>query len=169
MDDINFNDILTSNNFFEDGREYIFRVPIQENFDLFDCINNMLNELNQNQHTNIIEMNNANEEEYIHFDIHFDFIDNHNHNHNHIHNFDDDQSDYFRSCHEINDKLCKSEKIKKDDKIINEQCFICMDNYKESELKRTLPTCKHYFHKKCIDKWLKKKASCPICRDCLIK
>lgn len=76
---------------------------------------------------------------------------------------------YFKNCNEINEVLCKPEKIKKNDNILCENCFICMDNYKCSQLKRELPYCKHYFHKKCIDKWLKKKASCPICRDELIK
>ena len=43
-----------------------------------------------------------------------------------------------------------------------------MEKYKILEFKRELPICKHYFHKKCIDKWLKKNASCPICRDKII-
>ena len=86
----------------------------------------------------------------------------------HLHNVNY-ENNYFKSCHEINEKLKKSEKIKKCDSILNENCFICMDNYKELQLKRELPSCKHYFHKKCIDKWLKKKASCPICRDELLK
>ena len=88
-----------------------------------------------------------------------------------IHNNEEPESynKYFKSCNEINEVLCKPEKIKKNDNILCENCFICMDNYKCSQLKRELTYCKHYFHKKCIDKWIKKKASCPICRYELIK
>ena len=43
-------------------------------------------------------------------------------------------------------------------------CSICFEQFKEGEYKRTL-TCKHEYHKKCIDKWINKgNYSCPICR-----
>ena len=51
-------------------------------------------------------------------------------------------------------------KIKKD---INETCPICLDFFKEGLYKRTL-NCSHTFHKKCIDRWISKEHSCPICR-----
>ncbi|KAK1661669.1 hypothetical protein QYE76_049828 [Lolium multiflorum] len=45
-------------------------------------------------------------------------------------------------------------------------CAICLDNDAgTAEWKET--TCRHSFHKTCLDKWLvkdKKKASCPVCR-----
>ena len=34
------------------------------------------------------------------------------------------------------------------------------DNYNIYRLK-----CNHYFHKKCLNKWLKKSVSCPLCRQ----
>lgn len=46
----------------------------------------------------------------------------------------------------------------------NKECNICMEEYK---LKNTLISlsCKHLFHKKCIQNWLcNEKVSCPICR-----
>lgn len=175
----NLNNLLNEN-------EFVFRVPFDYTTNIFDTIENMLNELHNN--TNIINaITTVNQdEEYVHFDIYFDesndnqYDENHDyedneHNgnnghpmHFHLHQIEY-ENNYFKSCHEINEKLKKSEKIKKCDSILNENCFICMDNYKESQLKRELPSCKHYFHKKCIDKWLKKKASCPICRDELLK
>lgn len=44
-----------------------------------------------------------------------------------------------------------------------ETCPICLENFKEGLYKRSL-NCNHTFHKKCIDKWLFKEESCPICR-----
>lgn len=42
-------------------------------------------------------------------------------------------------------------------------CSICI-NTSECEDKKTIKTCKHSFHSKCIDEWLKYKKECPICR-----
>lgn len=55
---------------------------------------------------------------------------------------------------------CKSENV---------YCSICCENVKWSEFLRKLP-CKHIFHKKCVDKWIKRllkkseNTSCPLCR-----
>ena len=43
-------------------------------------------------------------------------------------------------------------------------CSICLSEYQPKETLRTIPNCNHYFHANCIDEWLKKKATCPICR-----
>ncbi len=58
-------------------------------------------------------------------------------------------------------------KIKEDDKIIDEKCSICLNEFKTGEYKREL-FCGHTFHKKCIDKWLLKsnKMTCPLCKNC---
>nr|XP_016437944.1 PREDICTED: RING-H2 finger protein ATL67-like [Nicotiana tabacum] len=42
-------------------------------------------------------------------------------------------------------------------------CTICLCEYKDSEMLRMLPDCKHYFHVMCVDAWLKLNASCPVC------
>ncbi|XP_039048010.1 RING-H2 finger protein ATL80-like [Hibiscus syriacus] len=44
------------------------------------------------------------------------------------------------------------------------QCCICLGEYEEKEVLRMLPKCGHDFHLTCIDVWLKKQSSCPICR-----
>ena len=58
--------------------------------------------------------------------------------------------------------------IRETDDIIknNNSCPICLEKYEVGKYKRVLP-CGHVFHKKCIDKWLKKKLVCPICRKTL--
>lgn len=43
-------------------------------------------------------------------------------------------------------------------------CGICLCEINEREFVRKLSICNHYFHKKCIDKWLKKNICCPMCR-----
>lgn len=42
-------------------------------------------------------------------------------------------------------------------------CCICFDDYKDNETVRTLP-CLHFFHTECIDRWLFKSQTCPICK-----
>jgi Ring finger domain len=162
--------------------EYIFKIPIDNNIDIFQTIENTLNELNNNILNSTFQTTN---DDYIQFNIKFDYTNNDifdddddeifnydTQNENTIF-YDDDEDDdiqyQFKTCNDINNKLCKSEKIKKNDNILSEYCFICMDNYNEKQFKRVLPMCKHYFHKKCIDKWIKKNPSCPICRDKLLK
>ncbi|EPS71501.1 hypothetical protein M569_03256, partial [Genlisea aurea] len=44
-------------------------------------------------------------------------------------------------------------------------CSICLCEYRETEVLRMLPDCKHLFHVMCVDAWLKLNASCPVCRN----
>lgn len=44
-----------------------------------------------------------------------------------------------------------------------EQCSICLMEFKSGETIRTLP-CIHNFHKDCIDQWLKREKYCPLCK-----
>ena len=76
--------------------------------------------------------------------------------------------EFFKNCKEINEKVSKAIKIKSDDILLKTSCLICMEDYKENEYKRILPKCNHIYHKKCIDKWLKKNATCPVCRTKLL-
>ncbi|KAL5079746.1 hypothetical protein RYX36_008167 [Vicia faba] len=44
------------------------------------------------------------------------------------------------------------------------ECSICLSKFEDVEILRLLPKCKHAFHIDCIDHWLEKHSSCPICR-----
>ncbi|GFR16598.1 hypothetical protein TNCT_276401 [Trichonephila clavata] len=43
------------------------------------------------------------------------------------------------------------------------KCSICLDTCRRKKMK-SLP-CKHEFHQICVDKWLKRKKKCPLCRE----
>ncbi|KAK8523180.1 hypothetical protein V6N13_113132 [Hibiscus sabdariffa] len=45
------------------------------------------------------------------------------------------------------------------------ECAVCLSKFEDVEILRLLPKCKHGFHIDCIDKWLEKHSSCPLCRQ----
>jgi hypothetical protein len=57
-------------------------------------------------------------------------------------------------------KLPRYSKIKKNETFT---CSICLEESVPGTYKRQLP-CSHVFHKKCVDKWIAKDNTCPICR-----
>ncbi|CAA3019003.1 RING-H2 finger ATL38-like [Olea europaea subsp. europaea] len=46
----------------------------------------------------------------------------------------------------------------------NTQCTVCLAEYNEEDKLRILPNCGHSFHASCIDIWLHKQSTCPVCR-----
>ncbi|KAL2251711.1 RING-H2 finger protein ATL5 [Sesamum indicum] len=44
------------------------------------------------------------------------------------------------------------------------QCSICLAEYQEKEVLRIMPNCGHSFHLSCIDTWLRRRSTCPVCR-----
>ncbi|KAL0702810.1 hypothetical protein Bca4012_058932 [Brassica carinata] len=43
-------------------------------------------------------------------------------------------------------------------------CVVCLGVFKQGQWCRNLPGCGHVFHRKCVDAWLLKAGTCPICR-----
>ena len=59
-------------------------------------------------------------------------------------------------------KIKKTKKLNKSNE--NKQtCVICLENYKIGDNISTLQ-CLHLFHRGCIEKWIREKLWCPICR-----
>ncbi|KAJ1263735.1 hypothetical protein BS78_09G209100 [Paspalum vaginatum] len=44
-------------------------------------------------------------------------------------------------------------------------CSICLCEYRDGEMLRVMPECRHKFHLTCLDAWLRRSASCPVCRS----
>ncbi|KAL4314523.1 hypothetical protein AHAS_Ahas15G0093600 [Arachis hypogaea] len=42
-------------------------------------------------------------------------------------------------------------------------CVICLADYREREVLLIMPKCDHTFHLSCIDIWLRKQSTCPVC------
>ncbi|XP_051007824.1 RING finger protein 148 [Acomys russatus] len=49
-----------------------------------------------------------------------------------------------------------------------DSCVVCFDIYKAQDVIRIL-TCKHFFHKTCIDPWLLAHRTCPMCKCDILK
>lgn len=47
-----------------------------------------------------------------------------------------------------------------------EDCAICQSTIEKDSVVYAL-SCKHRFHKDCIEKWVPYKAQCPMCRGCI--
>ncbi|KAI0491482.1 hypothetical protein KFK09_025742 [Dendrobium nobile] len=51
-------------------------------------------------------------------------------------------------------------------------CYICLVDYKEDEREdkamRLLPECGHLFHATCVDPWLWRQHTCPVCRSLVV-
>ncbi|KAA8534942.1 hypothetical protein F0562_029842, partial [Nyssa sinensis] len=45
------------------------------------------------------------------------------------------------------------------------ECAVCLSKFEDIEILRLLPKCKHAFHIDCVDQWLEKHSSCPLCRQ----
>lgn len=48
------------------------------------------------------------------------------------------------------------------------QCSVCLGDYQSDERLQKIPSCGHTFHVDCIDHWLAKNTTCPLCRVSLL-
>jgi len=44
-------------------------------------------------------------------------------------------------------------------------CAVCIEEIEIGEWYKKLPKCEHCFHAECIDQWLTRRATCPVCRE----
>ncbi|KAL9685651.1 hypothetical protein QQ045_023102 [Rhodiola kirilowii] len=44
-------------------------------------------------------------------------------------------------------------------------CPICLEDLREGECAKRLRGCRHEYHSNCIDAWLVRRGSCPVCRQ----
>lgn len=67
---------------------------------------------------------------------------------------------------EVNESLGSTRRVMHEHHFQGQTCAVCHSHYKQNEFVRTLPICKHVFHKRCIDPWIKRNhtPTCPICR-----
>lgn len=59
-------------------------------------------------------------------------------------------------------------KTPSDQKIHNDSCAICLNDFNPNEQIKILP-CNHGFHAICLDPWLKCSDLCPICKSSIMK
>ncbi|KAI6690836.1 hypothetical protein NL676_027664 [Syzygium grande] len=48
-------------------------------------------------------------------------------------------------------------------------CSICLQDFECKDVAKRLPSCGHLFHLHCIDKWISKQRSCPLCRSPIVR
>ncbi|XP_068648504.1 RING-H2 finger protein ATL7-like [Aristolochia californica] len=48
------------------------------------------------------------------------------------------------------------------------QCSVCLGDYQANDRLQQIPSCGHTFHMECIDHWLAKNTTCPLCRVSLL-
>jgi hypothetical protein len=49
-----------------------------------------------------------------------------------------------------------------------ELCSICRNGLVHGEICRRVRACGHFFHHACIDSWLDRNQTCPVCRNALV-
>ncbi|XP_076910036.1 RING-H2 finger protein ATL56-like [Bidens hawaiensis] len=68
------------------------------------------------------------------------------------------------TLHDVQTNLTPFQYPAADSDLVSDDCSICLEPYEQGETCRVLPVCDHVFHARCVDRWLTKVPSCPICR-----
>ncbi|NIG59796.1 E3 ubiquitin-protein ligase [Pontoporia blainvillei] len=75
-------------------------------------------------------------------------------------------TDLKRACGQLQLRV-----LKEGDKEVSpngDSCVVCFELYKPNDTVRIL-TCKHFFHKNCIDPWILAHGTCPMCKCDILK
>ncbi|EFP76500.2 uncharacterized protein PGTG_02941 [Puccinia graminis f. sp. tritici CRL 75-36-700-3] len=46
-----------------------------------------------------------------------------------------------------------------------DRCSICLENWGDEDARITWPSCTHFFHKSCLERWRQSSVACPLCRE----
>jgi hypothetical protein len=60
--------------------------------------------------------------------------------------------------------ISRATRVERSDRVQLEMCTICQDDIALGQEMRRINYCSHYFHKDCLDTWLRTNVHCPICR-----
>lgn len=83
--------------------------------------------------------------------------------------YDEERGQKLRACKKL-PPLMNYDGIGKHDHELRrscDECAICLEDFQVGQLCQVFPLCRHIFHSECIDHWLQRKSTCPICRNCL--
>jgi hypothetical protein len=83
-----------------------------------------------------------------------------NNNNNRIYD-SDIEARLIPNLSQIDKKTISYEELLNNDE--DNDCTICLEEFNNDEEIIKLK-CNHFFHSKCIDDWIKKNQSCPLCR-----
>ena len=75
--------------------------------------------------------------------------------------------EHYRRCLGVKvkgEKVIKERAISKVDMETEIECSICLDKHAKKEAS-FIYSCKHVFGKSCLEEWMKKHKSCPLCRS----
>jgi hypothetical protein len=69
------------------------------------------------------------------------------------------------SIHQLPTRVYKSSEERRNNSTSNESCScsICLSNFDDGDTIKMLP-CFHQFHSPCIDRWLTRSTTCPVCK-----
>ena len=145
-----------------ESNDRVIEIELTDNITNIENLNDFIHQIIRSITENIT----TGENNEASFTIEYEIINNNNTS---LENNNNDISNKKITNKDILKQLGSYKRINIDDDLIKckSSCPICLDNYKDKEYKRTLK-CGHTFHKKCIDKWIKKHNSCPICRKCCL-
>ena len=62
----------------------------------------------------------------------------------------------------------EAKQIDEAEQVERTECVICFDHIKNHQRDTSCETCKNTFHKSCIDRWLQKNSTCPLCRQKMV-